>query len=53
VTELCCHPSDDNDLETMYREERQRELAVLCDPRIRMAMAKLGIQLCSFQQVSR
>ena len=48
VTELACHPGFADDLDTMYRSERAREVETLCDPRVRAALAAAGIQLCSF-----
>jgi predicted glycoside hydrolase/deacetylase ChbG (UPF0249 family) len=36
----------------MYRAERRQELAALCDPRIRGAVEKLGIKLCSFRDIA-
>jgi predicted glycoside hydrolase/deacetylase ChbG (UPF0249 family) len=48
ITELCCHPAAGTDLKTMYSTERCRELATLCDPRVRAAIVRLGITLCSF-----
>jgi predicted glycoside hydrolase/deacetylase ChbG (UPF0249 family) len=47
-TELGCHPGEGNDLDTMYRDEREEEVKVLCDTRVRAAIARLGIELCSF-----
>ena len=37
VTELGCHPGYADDLDTVYRAERAREVATLCDPRVRDA----------------
>jgi chitin disaccharide deacetylase len=51
-TELACHPADAHDLDTMYRAERLAELAILCDLRVREAVRCLGIELCSFHDVS-
>jgi chitin disaccharide deacetylase len=48
VTEVACHPSAVNDLETMYGEERLQELKTLCDPRVPAALADFGIELISF-----
>jgi chitin disaccharide deacetylase len=49
VTELGCHPgSADPDLPNTYREEREVELAVLCDPEVRAAVDAAGIALTSF-----
>jgi predicted glycoside hydrolase/deacetylase ChbG (UPF0249 family) len=47
-TELGCHPADGCDLETMYRSERQEELKVLCDPKVRTAIQAMEIELRSF-----
>jgi predicted glycoside hydrolase/deacetylase ChbG (UPF0249 family) len=49
VTELGCHPGRDNDLESMYRAERAREVETLCDPRVRQAIVAAGIDLVSFE----
>jgi chitin disaccharide deacetylase len=51
VTELGCHPGYANDLNDWYRVEREREVRVLCDPRIRAAVGQLGITLMSFGEV--
>ncbi len=51
-TELFCHPGDASDLRTMYKNEREVEVKVLCDPRVRAAMVDMGIQLRSFRDVS-
>jgi predicted glycoside hydrolase/deacetylase ChbG (UPF0249 family) len=48
VTELGCHPAEGTDVESTYRAERQRELDVLCDPRIRAVIDEEGIVLRSF-----
>jgi len=48
VTELGCHPGEGDDLDTMYRAERAREVEVLCSARVRAALGELGIELCSF-----
>jgi predicted glycoside hydrolase/deacetylase ChbG (UPF0249 family) len=47
-TELGCHPGLGNDFDTMYHTERTKEVNVLCDARVRTAIASLGIRLCSF-----
>jgi predicted glycoside hydrolase/deacetylase ChbG (UPF0249 family) len=52
VTELGCHPGEGDDLDSMYRRERAREVRVLCDPRIRAAVAEAGIALCSFADLA-
>jgi predicted glycoside hydrolase/deacetylase ChbG (UPF0249 family) len=51
ITELGCHPGDAEDLDTMYRRERTREVATLCDPRVREALARLQINLVSFKDI--
>lgn len=54
VTELGCHPGlgmGADGLDTMYRFEREREVAVLCDPRVRAAIVAAGIRLCSFRDL--
>jgi predicted glycoside hydrolase/deacetylase ChbG (UPF0249 family) len=48
MTELACHPGYGDDIESMYRTERTRELEALCDPRVRAHLDALGIELCSF-----
>lgn len=48
ITELSCHPGNANPLDTAYSSERAREVRTLCDPRVRAAIAGMGIQLCSF-----
>jgi predicted glycoside hydrolase/deacetylase ChbG (UPF0249 family) len=52
VTELGCHPAAYVEFETMYRDERAMELAVLCDLRIRTQLTELGIELCTFAALS-
>jgi predicted glycoside hydrolase/deacetylase ChbG (UPF0249 family) len=47
-TELGCHPGFADDLNTMYRAERAREVDVLCDPRLRSALERLNVKLRSF-----
>jgi chitin disaccharide deacetylase len=53
ITELGCHPGRDLHLATMYRLEREREVDVLCDPRLRGTIRDLEISLCSFAGVRR
>jgi predicted glycoside hydrolase/deacetylase ChbG (UPF0249 family) len=48
TTELGCHPGLDDDVDSMYRTERSREVAALCDPRIRTVLLAEGIELRSF-----
>ncbi len=47
-TELACHPGYSEGLKTMYKNERELELKVLCDSRIRDHIKKRGIKLRSF-----
>ncbi len=52
--ELGCHPGETNlDLETMYRDERATEVQALCDPRVRLELARRNVLLCSFRDLSR
>jgi predicted glycoside hydrolase/deacetylase ChbG (UPF0249 family) len=51
VTELGCHPAADADHETMYADERLRELETLTDPRVRAAVDRCGVTLASFADV--
>ncbi|HEY3302555.1 MAG TPA: ChbG/HpnK family deacetylase [Candidatus Binatia bacterium] len=48
LTELGCHPGYGNELDTMYRDEREQETRVLCDPQVREALDSLDIDLVSF-----
>ena len=50
-TELCCHPAKGPVPATSYGAERERELAALCDPRVRSAVEAGEIMLCSFRDV--
>lgn len=51
IVELGCHPGRGNDLNSMYLSERSHEVETLCDPRVRAAIADMGIDLCSFHDV--
>ncbi len=49
VSELGCHPGEaDAELDSVYRSERAREVKALCDPIVRAALEREGIELCSF-----
>ena len=48
VTELACHPGDEETLESPYRAERRLEVRTLTDERVRRAIGENGIILCSF-----
>jgi predicted glycoside hydrolase/deacetylase ChbG (UPF0249 family) len=51
LTELGCHPGIGVKSESSYGPEREEELAVLCDRRVRAAIAQEGIELRSFSEV--
>lgn len=48
IVEIGCHPGVGDDLDTMYRDERRQEVAVLCDPRVRQAIEAAGVRLMSY-----
>jgi chitin disaccharide deacetylase len=52
VTELGCHPGYTDGLDTWYRDERVQEVETLCDPSVRAAIDRLGIELVSFRMLS-
>jgi len=51
ITELGCHPSAGQDLDTTYLHERAQEVKALCDARVRSAVVHMGIDLCPFTAV--
>jgi chitin disaccharide deacetylase len=51
ATELCCHPGYVDDLKSWYRLEREQEVRVLCDPRVREAVRRHCISLCTFSDL--
>lgn len=54
VTELMCHPGRvDAELElgSSYVHEREVELAVLCDPRVRQAIEEFGLRLATYADI--
>ena len=53
TTELACHPGIRPDPNTMYVHEREQEVRVLCDPRVRSAIEREKIALCSFRERQR
>jgi predicted glycoside hydrolase/deacetylase ChbG (UPF0249 family) len=53
VTELACHPGEENAVDSMYRSERAWEVEALCDPRVREAIRTEGIELRSFASLPR
>jgi predicted glycoside hydrolase/deacetylase ChbG (UPF0249 family) len=55
TTELMCHPGySDDDLrrDSTYADEREGEIAALCDKRVRAALAADGVRLASFRDLS-
>jgi predicted glycoside hydrolase/deacetylase ChbG (UPF0249 family) len=48
ATELCCHPAQVVDFESTYSSERLMELAALCDPAVKAALERGGVELRSF-----
>jgi len=52
-TELACHPGAGGDLETIYCSEREQEVKVLCDPKIRASIVDLELELCAFSEASK
>lgn len=53
ITELICHPGCLDDGAGTYGAEREEELRVLTDPRIRAALLAHGVELRSFREVGR
>jgi predicted glycoside hydrolase/deacetylase ChbG (UPF0249 family) len=51
TTELGCHPGRAEGLVSSYREERELEIEALCDARVRDALDRGGIELCSFGEL--
>ena len=51
-TELGCHPGYADDLESMYKEERAMEVKTLCNPQVRVVLGEIGIELCSFCDIT-
>ena len=49
VTELGCHPGEDDDFDSVYRVERSQELRVLCDPEVRNALGRANVRLAPFE----
>jgi predicted glycoside hydrolase/deacetylase ChbG (UPF0249 family) len=51
VTELGCHPGRGADTQSVYSAEREAEVQVLCDPRVRETIEREGIVLCTFSDL--
>jgi len=52
ATELACHPAAEADHDSAYGLERLVELETLCDPRVRAAIDRAGIDLRSFAELA-
>jgi predicted glycoside hydrolase/deacetylase ChbG (UPF0249 family) len=52
-SELGCHPGLDNNLKSIYRRERAKEVQILCDPGIRHTLIAQRIELRSFSQFAQ
>jgi predicted glycoside hydrolase/deacetylase ChbG (UPF0249 family) len=55
VSELMCHPGHPDEAllkASTYAQERAQEVAVLCDPSIREALAAAGIALITFRDIA-
>lgn len=50
ATELCCHPAAAFDPGMSYGAERVAELEALCDGRVRDALERSGVRLCTFPE---
>ena len=48
ITELACHPGEEQVPNTTYVDERSKELKTLCDAKVRSALIGMEIELCSF-----
>jgi predicted glycoside hydrolase/deacetylase ChbG (UPF0249 family) len=52
-TEIGCHPAFvTGDFESVYRDEREVEVATLTDPRVRREIEALGIRLASYADLA-
>jgi len=49
TTELCCHPAEVVDFDSVYAVERLSETAALCDPMVRAVVEERGIGLIPFE----
>ena len=52
VVELGCHPGHSDGLDSSYTVEREHELRTLTDPRVRAAVADLGIELIRWDELT-
>jgi predicted glycoside hydrolase/deacetylase ChbG (UPF0249 family) len=53
ITELCCHPGLDAQLDSTYCRERFQEVHVLCRPEIRQSIELQDIRLITFADVAQ
>jgi predicted glycoside hydrolase/deacetylase ChbG (UPF0249 family) len=51
ITELSCHPGEDDDFDSVYRFERTKEVGVLCHPEVCPALAEAGVRLVAFDHL--
>jgi predicted glycoside hydrolase/deacetylase ChbG (UPF0249 family) len=52
TTELSCHPGLRSDAHGIYVAEREQEVNVLCDPRVRATIQAERIELISFRDLT-
>ena len=52
VTELGCHPGLGRDTGSIYEEERELEVSILCDPRVRETLEREDVKLRSFADIA-
>jgi predicted glycoside hydrolase/deacetylase ChbG (UPF0249 family) len=52
ITELGCHPGEEQDIDSMYCSERSQEVATLCDPRVREWLTSEEVRLSSFLELN-
>jgi predicted glycoside hydrolase/deacetylase ChbG (UPF0249 family) len=52
ITEMSCHPGEGHDIDSLYRDEREVEVSVLCDRRVRAAIEREGVALRSFSDLA-
>jgi chitin disaccharide deacetylase len=52
TTELACHPGLGDESGSVYSDERDAEVAVLCDPAVRIAIEACDVSLMSFRGVA-
>ena len=53
ITDVACHPGFAEDLDDWYRTEREQEVRALCDERVRAAVLRLRLHLCTFPDALR